>query len=222
MSPTSCTPSAMGGRPRLPAPPGTLRRRPATGLVLLDLNLPRLDGQGRPGPGQGRPPPALHPDHRVQHVRGQRGCQHQLRAARQRLRVQTCRLRRLRASVRQIDDFYLYVARMPRPRDDGPGDDGGGAAGAERRPHRRGRPRRCAVAAVGPVPVGAGLGHGPGGLLRRRRRLVVLPLRARRLRGLPLERGRAGGHLRRRADRLPGPRPSGTATTPSSRSGLTA
>ena len=64
-----------------------------------------------------------------------------------------------------------------------------------------GEPGGPALATVGPLPLGAGLGDGPGGLLRRRRRLVVLPLRARRLAGLPLERGRHGGHLRRPADR---------------------
>ena len=48
------------------------------------------------------------------------------------------------------------------------------------------------MAALGPVPERAGLGHGARGLQRRRRRLGLLPARPRPLARLPLERGRPG------------------------------
>ena len=69
-------------------------------------------------------------------------------------------------------------------------------------PQRRARPagriaqRVEPVAAVGPVPVRAAVGHGARGLFRRRRRLVLLPVRAVPRPGLPLGRGRARRDLR--------------------------
>ena len=58
------------------------------------------------------------------------------------------------------------------------------------------------MAPAGPVPRRARLGHGARGLQRRRRRLGLLPARPRPLARLPLERGRARRHLRRRAAAL--------------------
>ncbi len=52
------------------------------------------------------------------------------------------------------------------------------------------------VAVVGPVPVGPAVGLRAGGLLRRRRRVGLLPLRPVARAGLPVGRGRAGRDLR--------------------------
>ena len=62
---------------------------------------------------------------------------------------------------------------------------------AEEQRLRDARDRR-AVAVLGPVPQRAAVGHGPRGLQRQRRRLVVLLPRPGPLARLPLGRGRAG------------------------------
>ena len=72
---------------------------------------------------------------------------------------------------------------------------------------------------LGPVPQRAPVGHGPRGLQRRRRRVVLLPPRPRPLPRLPLGRGRHGRLLRRRAAAVPRRWRCGTAATRSSRSG---
>ena len=79
---------------------------------------------------------------------------------------------------------------------------------------RRGRPvHREPVVRVGPVPERAGVGHGPRGLLRERRRVELVPARPRAVARLPLERGRHGRDLRHppravpRARALERPRP---------------
>ena len=63
------------------------------------------------------------------------------------------------------------------------------------------------MAALGPLPGGAGLGHRPGGLQRRWLRLGVLSLRPCPPPGVPLERGRHGGDLRPAAAHMPRPGP---------------
>ena len=63
------------------------------------------------------------------------------------------------------------------------------------------------MAPVGSVPRRARLGDGARGLLGRRGRLAVLPVRPRPLARLPLERGRHRGALRHPAGHLPGGRP---------------
>ena len=75
---------------------------------------------------------------------------------------------------------------------------------------------------VGTLPLRAGVGHRARGLLRRRRRLELLPVRPRPLARLPLERGRPGRSLRPPAGHLLRAGVSGTAATRSSRSGSSA
>ena len=83
------------------------------------------------------------------------------------------------------------------------------------------------MAAVGPVPVGTAVGHRARGLLRRRRRLGLLPLRPVARPRLPVGRGRPGRHLRplrlpqprRRAVERPGPDPQGAAVRADQRRG---
>ena len=75
-------------------------------------------------------------------------------------------------------------------------------ADAERAGSPRPTPGERGLAGLGPVPGRAGLGHGPGGLQRPRHGLGLLPPRPRPLPGVPVERGRAGRHLRRPADVL--------------------
>ena len=60
------------------------------------------------------------------------------------------------------------------------------------------------MAALGALPVRARLGHGARGLQPRRRGLVPLPARPGPLAGLPLERGRPRGDLRRQPAAVPG------------------
>jgi hypothetical protein len=67
--------------------------------------------------------------------------------------------------------------------------------------------RRATLGPVRPLPQRARVGHRPRGLLRGRRRLGLLPARARPQPRLPLERGRPARHLRRPAAPLPRPRP---------------
>ena len=78
---------------------------------------------------------------------------------------------------------------------------------------------RRPVAKMGPVPRRTGVGHRAGGLLGRRRRLVLLPLGAGRFTGLPLERGRHGAASATKTSRFASPCRCGTARTPSSRRG---
>ena len=61
------------------------------------------------------------------------------------------------------------------------------------------------MAQVGPLPQRAPVGHGPRGLQRRRRRVVVLHPRPGPLARLPLGRGRHGRRLRRPRAGVPGP-----------------
>ena len=68
-----------------------------------------------------------------------------------------------------------------------------------RPPGLRAAQRARGVEGDRPVPERARLGHGARGLQRGRRRLGVLPARARALARLPLERGRPRRHLRPRA-----------------------
>ena len=72
------------------------------------------------------------------------------------------------------------------------------AAGGRAAPGRR-------LVPVGPVPERAPVGHGAGGLQRRRRRLGLPPARSRPVPRLPVGGGRHGRLLRRGAAALPGP-----------------
>ncbi len=75
------------------------------------------------------------------------------------------------------------------------------------------------LAEVGPIPVGAAVGHRPRGLQRLRRRVELLQPRPGALARLPLGRGRARRDLRRQAAPVlragpverPGPHPQGAA-----------
>ena len=90
-------------------------------------------------------------------------------------------------------------------------------ADGERRPSGERLARGQPVVRVGAVSRRAGLGRRPRGLLRRRRRVELVPARPRPLAGVPLERGRDGGDDRRLqppvaravAVERPGPDPQG-------------
>ena len=90
-------------------------------------------------------------------------------------------------------------------------------ADGERRPSGERLARGQSVVRVGAVSRRAGVGRRPRGLLRRRRRVELVPARPRPLAGVPLERGRDGGDDRRLqppvaravAVERPGPDPQG-------------
>ena len=90
------------------------------------------------------------------------------------------------------------------------------------RPPRRGPSRRGPWKLLGPVPVGAAVGHGARGLQPVRHRLGLLSARSRALPRLSLGRGRHRRHLRRPASSSASRWRSGTARTRSSRSGCSA
>ena len=77
-----------------------------------------------------------------------------------------------------------------------------GRCRSSRRRLARGEP----VVPVGPVSLRAGVGLGPRGLQRRRRRLELVPARPRAVPRLPLERGRDGRPVRRVRAAVPRPR----------------
>ena len=76
------------------------------------------------------------------------------------------------------------------------------------------RADRRGMANLGPVPLGATMGHRPRGLFRIRHGLGFLPARPCPLPGLPLGRGRTARHLRRPAAALLRASRSGTAVDP--------
>ena len=92
---------------------------------------------------------------------------------------------------------WRRAGRRARRRAGGRDDGRRTQADGERRPSGERLARGQPVVRVGTVSRRAGLGRRSRGLLRRRRRVELVPARPRPLAGVPLERGRDGGDDRR-------------------------
>jgi len=115
----------------------------------------------------------------------------------------------MRGSPTRATGTAIDTSRGPAVPRQCPGEqDRGRGAGTHRRVRQAGAGPAAGgrLVPVGPLPLGAPVGHGAGGLQRRRRGVVLPAARPRPLPGLPVGRGRPRGLLRRRAAAVPRPR----------------
>ena len=115
----------------------------------------------------------------------------------------------MRGSPTRATGTAINTSRGPAVPRQCPGEqDRGRGAGTHRRVRQAGAGPAAGgrLVPVGSLPLGAPVGHGAGGLQRRRRGVVLPAARPRPLPGLPVGRGRPRGLLRRRAAAVPRPR----------------